>query len=282
MDILFRTCHVCACHIALVRDVSAMPDVARLAIAHDRVIAYCQTERQAKSGQKPGIVFLGGLSSDMTGSKAIFLEEQARAAGYGYLRLDYRGHGASSGRFEEGCIGDWADDAYEAITRLTSGAQIIVGSSMGGWISMLLAKRIPERFAGWVGIAPAPDFTEGMWASLSKQQRRELETTGRTLQPNEYAEPYVLSMRLFEDGGEQLVMNTHLAMPFRVRILHGLEDNVVPYSTAGRILAHIDCPDARATLIKHGDHSLSERGDLAKLWTEVEELMQAYSIMPKS
>ena len=132
-----------------------------------RRIAYHRTE-----GRGPGVVFLGGFRSDMTGTKAHFLEAWARARGQAYLRFDYTGHGASSGDFLEAGVGDWAHDARDAVLRLTEGPQVLVGSSMGGWIALILAGRIPARLSGLVGIAAAPDFTEdSMWANLDAAQR---------------------------------------------------------------------------------------------------------------
>ncbi|MBN2759277.1 MAG: alpha/beta hydrolase, partial [Rhodobacteraceae bacterium] len=130
-------------------------------------------------GRGPGIVFLGGFMSDMSGTKAVWLEDWARAQGRAFLRFDYSGHGESSGAFTDGCIGDWAADAMAALTALTEGPQVLVGSSMGGWIALLLARAIPERVHALVGIAAAPDFTEdSMWPGLSDAQRAEIMDKG--------------------------------------------------------------------------------------------------------
>ncbi|TVP73687.1 MAG: alpha/beta hydrolase [Rhodobacteraceae bacterium] len=219
-----------------------------------RRLAYHKTE-----GAGPGIVFLGGFMSDMSGTKAVWLEDWARTEGRAFLRFDYSGHGESSGQFEDGCIGDWAEDAFEAVTRLTDGPQILVGSSMGGWIALLLARRIPQRIAGLVGIAAAPDFTEdSMWPQLSDAQRGEILAEGRTQLPNAYDDrPYTLTRRLFEDGRDQLVLRSPLSLPFPVRLLQGTADEAVETSVALRLLEYADGPDIRLTLVKGADHRFS-------------------------
>jgi pimeloyl-ACP methyl ester carboxylesterase len=181
-------------------------------------LAYHRIAGRGDGASLPGIVFLGGFRSDMTGTKALWLQDWARARGRAFLRFDYRGHGASSGGFLDGAIGDWADDAAEAVSRLTEGPQILVGSSMGGWIALLLARRMPEKLAGLVGIAAAPDFTEdSMWEGMNEAQRHELMEAGRVEQPSDYSdEPYVITRRLIEDGRNQLVLRTPLALPFPV------------------------------------------------------------------
>lgn len=213
----------------------------------------------------------------MTGTKALWLEDWARARGRAYLRFDYRGHGASSGAFLDGAIGDWADDATAAVLELTQGPQILVGSSMGGWIALLLARRLPERIAAIVGVAAAPDFTEdGIWDRMSEVQRRELMEAGRVEQPSDYSdEPYVITRRLITDGREQLVLREPLALPFPVRLLQGTADTDVPVSVALRLLDHIDCPDARLTLVKNADHRFSGPRELALLGKTLHGVTQA-------
>lgn len=226
----------------------------RLETPQGRTLAYHRTE-----GTGPGIVFLGGFMSDMSGTKAIWLEDWARRQGRAFLRFDYSGHGESSGAFEEGCIGDWAEDAFQAVTQLTKGPQILVGSSMGGWIALLLARRIPERVAGLVGIAAAPDFTEdSMWPGLTDAQRSEITAKDRTAVPNSYDDrPYILTRHLFEDGRDQLVLRSPLSLPFPVRLVQGTQDEAVATSVPLRLLDHADCPDMRLTLVKGADHRFS-------------------------
>ncbi|MBC2833976.1 alpha/beta hydrolase [Paragemmobacter straminiformis] len=219
-----------------------------------RRIAYHQS-----AGRGPGVVFLGGFKSDMGGTKAVHLEAWAQAQGRAFLRFDYSGHGESSGDFLDGCIGDWAQDALAAITALTAGPQVLVGSSMGGWISLLTARALPERVAGFVGIAPAPDFTEdSMWAGFTQAERQELASTGRVARPSDYSpDPYILTRRLIEDGRNHLVLRSPLGLPFPVRILQGTADTDVPPAVALRLLDHITCADARLVLVKGADHRFS-------------------------
>ncbi|MEM6487923.1 MAG: alpha/beta hydrolase [Pseudomonadota bacterium] len=230
---------------------------------------------------RPGIVFLGGFRSDMTGTKATYLHRRAAATGRAFLRFDYTGHGASSGAFEDGTIGQWADDAAEAVARLTEGPQILVGSSMGGWIACLLARRMPERIAALVGIAAAPDFTEdSMWAGFDAATRARLMDQGRIALPSAYGEDLIVTRALIEDGRQQLVLRAPLSMPFPVRLLHGTADVDVPVERGLALLAHIGCPDARLTLVKNADHRFSEPRELALIWRTVEDLTAQLALHP--
>jgi pimeloyl-ACP methyl ester carboxylesterase len=226
------------------------------------------------AGRGPGVVFLGGLRSDMTGTKATFLEAWARARGIAFLRFDYTGHGASSGAFEDGGIGDWARDAADAVGRLTEGPQVLVGSSMGGWIALLLAGRLPGRIAGMVGVAAAPDFTAALWAALDPAQRARLEGEGRIVLPSAYAdEPTVVTRRLIDSGRHRLVLRGALELPFPVRLLHGSADRDVDFAVALRLLAHANCPDMRLTVVKHADHRFSSPENLELIAQTVEEIL---------
>jgi pimeloyl-ACP methyl ester carboxylesterase len=235
-----------------------------------RHIAYHQTP-----GKGPGVVFLGGFRSDMTGSKALHLEAWAEATGHAFLRFDYSGHGQSRGAFVDGCISDWREDAATVIETLTEGPQILVGSSMGGWIALLLARDMPERVAALVGIAAAPDFTERMWETeFSPAQRAELQAKGVYLRPSAYAdEPYPITLRLIEDGRRNLVLQSPLALPFPVRLLQGTLDVDVPPQVALMLLDHAQGPDIRLTLVKGADHRFSSPDCLALL-TETIEVLQ--------
>jgi pimeloyl-ACP methyl ester carboxylesterase len=212
-------------------------------------------------------VFLGGFRSDMEGTKAVHLEQAAQARGRAFLRFDYSGHGASSGRFEDGGIGDWAADAMAVIKALTKGPQVLVGSSMGGWISLLAARAMPARLAGLVTIAAAPDFTEdSMWDGFDTDQRAALARDGFVDLPSDYAdEPYRITRRLIEDGRQRLVLRDPLPLPFPVRLLQGTADTDVPPEVALRLLAHADSPDMTLTLVKGADHRFSEPRELALL-----------------
>lgn len=208
-------------------------------------------------GSGPAIVFLGGFKSDMEGSKAVYLEGWAKAHDRTFLRFDYSGHGQSSGAFEEGCIGDWLEDAHAAID-LIDGPVVLVGSSMGGWIALLLARARPEKIAGLVGIAAAPDFTEaGFWAGFDEKQRSALLEEGSVELPSDYDEPYVITRRLIEDGRKNLVLQTPLNLPMPVRLVQGTADSSVPVSWGTGLLDHMNCEDARLTLVKGADHSFS-------------------------
>lgn len=233
-------------------------------------IAYHKT-----AGNGPGIVFLGGFMSDMSGTKAVALEAWCRARGAAFLRFDYRGHGQSSEAFTDGCIGDWADDARLAVTELTEGPQILVGSSMGGWISLLTARALPQRIAGIVGIAAAPDFTEDlMWPSFTDDQRAAILEQGSVDIPTEYGDaPYTITRRLIEDGRDNLVLRDEtLAITCPVRLLQGVEDPDVPWKTALRISEKLVSRDVRVELIKDGDHRLSRKQDIALICRAVGEL----------
>lgn len=237
-----------------------------------RRIAYVRT-----AGQGPGVVFLGGFMSDMTGTKAQFLQDWATAQDRAFLRFDYSGHGQSSGAFEEGSIGDWAEDALAVIAALTEGPQVLVGSSMGGWISLLVAKAVPERIAGMVGIAPAPDFTEdSMWAGFDEAQRAALMRDGQITIPSDYSpDGYPITRRLIEDGRRHLVLRAPLSLPFPVRILQGTADTDVPPAVALRLMDHTDCPDFRLTLVKGADHRFSTPDCLAMITDSVDDVSGA-------
>lgn len=240
-----------------------------LATPQGRRIAFNRTE-----GQGPGVVFLGGFKSDMEGTKAIALEEWAKAAGRAFLRLDYSGHGQSSGEFLDGAIGDWFEDALAAITTLTTGPQILVGSSMGGWISLLCARALGDRVAGLVTIAAAPDFTEdSMWAGFDAGQRAALAAAGRVELPSDYSdEPYVITRRLIEEGRVRLVLRDPLPLPFPVRFLQGTADTDVPVAVALRLLEHAEGEDMRLTLVKGADHRFSTPDCLAIIVAAVDEV----------
>lgn len=246
-----------------------MPEPQYFTSPQGRRIAYHQT-----SGTGPGVVFLGGFKSDMDGTKALHLEEWARKQGRAFLRFDYSGHGLSSGAFEEGAIGDWAEDASEVLAILCRGRQVLVGSSMGGWIATLLARKFPERVAGLVTIAAAPDFTEdSMWEGFTSEQRNTLAENGRVALPSEYGDPYIITRRLIEDGRNHLVLRTPLSLPFPVRMLQGTADRDVEMEVALRFLDHASGPDIRLTLEKDADHRFSTPACLDLISSAVQEVL---------
>ncbi|MBI1492473.1 alpha/beta fold hydrolase [Halocynthiibacter styelae] len=233
-----------------------------------RKIAYHKT-----GGEGPTVVFLGGLKSDMEGTKAIHLEAFCKARGQSFLRFDYSGHGESSEKFTDGCIGDWHEDTVAAVTALTAGPLIVVGSSMGGWQALLLARAMPERLMGLVGIAAAPDFTEdGYWAGFTDMQKEQMETQGYVELPSDYMEPYIITKRMIEDGRTRLVLREDLNLPFPVRLLQGTADTAVSTETAVRLLDHAQSPDMRLQLVKDADHRFSDDTCLGLIEAAVAEI----------
>ncbi|NUB44126.1 alpha/beta fold hydrolase [Fertoebacter nigrum] len=225
-------------------------------------------------GQGPAVVFLGGFRSDMQGTKALYLQDWAAAQGRAFLRFDYSGHGQSGGDFLDGAIGDWFADA-RAVVALVDGPLVLVGSSMGGWIALLLARAMPERLAGMVGVAAAPDFTEdSMWAGFDAAQRAELLTQGQVALPSDYSDaPYTITRRLIVDGRNHLVLRDPLELPCPVRLLQGTADVDVPPSVALRLLDHATGPDMRLTLVKGADHRFSDAACLALISRSLGEIL---------
>ena len=246
-----------------------MTDPSYLDTPQGRRIAYHFT-----AGEGPCVVFLGGLKSDMEGTKAVHLEDWAQATGRAFLRLDYSGHGKSSGTFEEGSIGDWHEDTLAAVDALTEGPLVPVGSSMGGWQSLLLARARPERLAGLVTIAAAPDFTEeGWWKNFDDAQRAALDAEGRVELPSDYMEPYVVTKRMIEDGREHLVLRDPLELPCSVWMLQGTADTAVSVVTATRLLEHASSPDMQLLLVKDADHRFSDGPCLGLIERAVEDVL---------
>ena len=244
-----------------------------LSTKQGRRLAYHRT-----LGRGPWIVFLGGLKSDMEGTKAVFLEDWAAREGRAFLRFDYSGHGESSGDFADGCIGDWAEDTAEAASALTEGKILPVGSSMGGWQALLLARAQPARIAGLVTIAAAPDFTEDSYAAgFTDDQWRLMETQGHVELPSDYMEPYVITKRMIEDGRDQLVLRSPLDLPFPVRFLQGTADTAVSVATAVRLLEHATGPDMQLRLVKDADHRFSDGNCLDILLQAIDEVLEASS-----
>lgn len=217
-------------------------------------------------GRGPTTVFLPGFRSDMTGAKAVAMETWCQARGSACLRLDYSGHGASGGAFTDGTIGRWTEDALLLIDRLTTGPLLLVGSSMGGWIALLLALARPARLAGLIGIAAAPDFTEAlMWDAMMPPERATLERDGVLRLPSAYGEPTPITLRLIEEGRLHLLMHRPIAIAAPVRLLHGQRDPDVPWETSLRLAERLHSNDVQITLIKDGDHRLSRPEDLRTL-----------------
>ena len=226
-------------------------------------------------GKTPGVMFLGGFMSDMQGTKALELEHYCRAVGRAFIRFDYQGHGESSGNFADGTIGSWAEDALAVFDECTEGPQVLVGSSMGGWTMLLTALARPNRVAGMIGIAAAPDFTEDlMWNRFDDVIRGTLERDGVYYEPSEYGdEPYTITKALIEDGRNHLLLRRPISLHCPVRLLHGMRDDSVPWMISSRIAEKLLSEDVRILLIKDGDHRLSRDQDIARLKSTLDELL---------
>ncbi len=251
-----------------------MEDIGTIPAADGTLLAYRRI-----AGRGPGVLFLGGFNSDMTGTKAAALAEWSVREGRAFCRFDYAGHGASGGEFAEGTIGRWAADAMMVLDALTEGPQILVGSSMGGWIAALVARARPARVAGMVCIAPAPDFTEDlMWENFPPDVRTAIARDGVWHRPSEYGADYPITRALIEDGRRNLVLRDGLDFAFPVRLLQGMQDLDVPWRHALRMVDAIQGGDVRAVLVKDGDHRLSRPQDIALLEAEVAALASAVAM----
>ena len=231
----------------------------------------------ALPGTGPTIVFLGGFRSDMEGSKAIHLRDHCAARGRAFLRLDYSGHGISGGDFEAGTIGAWAKDAALVIEAQAPGPVVLVGSSMGGWIALLLARRWGEaRVRALLGIAAAPDFTEALMPDgFTEAEQAALIRDGVLRRPSEYGDPIPITLRLLTEGRNHLLLSGPIPYAGPVRLLQGMADPDVPWRHALRIMEALPGPDAELTLIKDGDHRLSRPQDLALLTRTLEAVIPA-------
>ena len=226
-----------------------------------------------RDGAGPTIVFLPGYMSDMEGGKAIALDAWAARSGRAMLRLDYAGCGASDGRFEDGTLASWRDDVLLLVDALVEGPMVLVGSSMGGWLALLVALARPERMAGLVGIAAAPDFTD--WG-FTEADKALLMTEGRIEEPTPYSDqPYVTTRGFWESGQASRLLGGPIAIDCPVRLLHGQCDDAVPWETALRIAAQARSSDVQTLLVKDGDHRLSRDSDIALLIRTVASLLDS-------
>ena len=229
-------------------------------------------------GDGPGIMFLGGFRSDMQGSKALHLRDRCAARRRAFLRFDYAGHGASEGAFEDGSIGGWLADAEAMLLARTTGPQLLVGSSMGGWLALLLAIRHPLRVAGLVLLAPAPDFPqELLWPGLTETQRATLTGTGRLDLPSAYGPPVPITRALVEEAKRHRLLPGPIPVRCPVRILQGMADPDGPWRHALRLVDALPGADVRLHLVKDGDHRLSRPADLALLDEALDGLLRAYA-----
>lgn len=221
---------------------------------------------KGQRGRVPTVVFLPGFRSDMAGDKATGLARFCDEHGQAMLRFDYSGHGVSGGDFLQGTIGTWLADALAVIDRLTQGKLVLVGSSMGGWLALLVALARPERVAGLIGIAAAPDFTETlMWEAMTYDERARIERDGVLHVPSQYGDPTPVTRALIEDGRNYLILGGPIDLACPVRLLHGQADPDVPWELALRIAARLSTPNVEISLIKDGDHRLSRPRDLTLL-----------------
>ena len=251
-----------------------MVDASFFEINDGQKLAFSQVIDSKKRKNLPGVVFLSGLKSDKEGTKAVFLSEWAERNGRDFLRFDYRGHGASSGVFEDTSISDWLDDTKRIIMELTSGPQVLVGSSLGGWISFLFARMFPEKVAGIIGIAAAPDFTvQYSRRNLTNDQRQELSSTGKLSFYSDYFdEPLVITQKLIEDGNNNLVLTKEQSIDCPVRLFHGSHDEDVPLSTSINIMKKIRSNDVQLQIIKGVDHRFSTPDCLELIQKAVERI----------
>lgn len=245
--------------------------LSQISLADGTNIAYRHT-----AGATPGILFCAGFNSNMQGDKALALEAWCIEQGRQFTRFDYFGHGESSGTLEEGTIGRWRDDALAILDSVTTGTQIVVGSSMGGWIMLLTALARPQRIHGLVGIAAAPDFTQVLRDSeLTHSQLRELEETGYCDLPNSYddSETYRIGQQLLDEGRDHLLLNEAICLDVPVRLLHGQCDQDVPWQLSLAIAEKLLSDDVAVQLVKSGDHRLSRPEDIQRLLHVIDELL---------
>ncbi len=235
---------------------------------------------RARPGAAPGLLWLGGFNSDMKGIKALALDAWATEHGRACVRFDYSGHGESGGKFVDGTIGRWLEDSLAVFEQFCIGPQVVIGSSMGGWMALLLAREVAKRprnasLVGLVLIAPAPDFTEElMWKGFSSEIRKEIETTGVWLRPSQYGDgtPYPITRALIEEGRNHLLLGGSIDVGCPVRILQGRQDPDVPWQHAFALAHRLPADDVVLTMIQDGDHRLSRPQDLARIMAAVAEM----------
>jgi len=231
---------------------------------------------RARAGGGPGLFWLGGFNSDMQGTKAIALDAWAAELNRACVRFDYSGHGESGGAFIDGTIGRWLEESIAVFEQFCVGPQVVIGSSMGGWMALLLARemaRRPATLAGLVLIAPAPDFTEElMWKGFSPEVRQEIETQGVWLRPSQYGEPYPITRNLIEEGRNHLLLGSAIEVGCPVRILQGAQDPDVPWQHAFALTHRLPSDDVVLTMIQDGDHRLSRPLDIARIIAAVAEM----------
>jgi pimeloyl-ACP methyl ester carboxylesterase len=232
-----------------------------------------------REGRSPGLFWLGGFKSDMLGTKAVALDAWAAEHQRAFVRFDYSGHGESGGDFVDGNIGRWLEESLAVFGRFCEGPQVVIGSSMGGWMALLLARELARHpssrasLAGLVLIAPAPDFTEElMWKGFSPDIRSQIETSGFWLRPSEYGDPYPITRNLIEEGRKHLLLGSAIEVGCPVHILQGARDPDVPWKHAFALAHRLPADDLVLTMIQDGDHRLSRPQDIARILAAVAEM----------
>lgn len=229
-----------------------------------------------QSGDRPPILFLPGFASHMSGTKANWLADFCAAENYGYVRFDYSGHGNSTGEFEAGTFGLWLDDALNVLDRLVDAPAILVGSSMGGWLMLHLARLRPKRVCGLVGIASAPDFLSRVPARLDAEQQTQLRRHGIVHLPSEYGEPLPITQKMLDDGANWLVLGKPIDVYAPCHLIHGQDDPDVPWTLSVELAAKIVSPHVTVELIKDGDHRLARPSDLERIGLAIRRMAQEY------
>jgi pimeloyl-ACP methyl ester carboxylesterase len=234
---------------------------------------------RAREGTTPGLFWLGGFKSDMQGTKALALDDWAAERNRACVRFDYSGHGESGGAFVDGTIGRWLEESVAVFERFCAGPQVVIGSSMGGWMALLLARELARHpagrasLAGLVLIAPAPDFTEAlMWNGFPPEVQQEIATKGVWLRPSQYGEPYPITRALIEEGRSHLLLGSAIEVGCPVRILQGAQDPDVPWQHAFALAHRLPADDVVLTMIQDGDHRLSRPQDIARIIAAVAEI----------
>ncbi len=243
-------------------------------------LAYVYSAAKDKGAHLPTVMFCAGFKSDMQGTKALYLEEKCKELGQAYIRFDYSGHGESEGDFKDGTIGAWFKDALAILDEIIQGSVIIIGSSMGGWIGLLLAQSREERVKGFIGIAAAPDFTERLFhEEFSEEQREAVQKHGYVEIPNDYSDdPYIFTKALFEDGKKRLLLNREHIHNYPITLLHGLEDKTVPRETPLAIKEQYTGGSLDIIFTEDGDHSLSRPEDLELLLSSLKSMNKLQNI----